>query len=172
MKKLVIVVAFLIASSASYAQSFFDKLEDMDGVDVVVVTKDAFEMLSKFKDIQLEGNQTMKVFSLIKELKELRVFTTDDSAIANKMDEMVSKLIKNNRLTELMRVKDDDSRVKIYVKTTKNKDYVSEVLMFVKGIEKKTKENVDSVIISLTGNIDVNKIAEITDTFVNETNKK
>jgi len=71
-----------------------------------------------------------------------------------------------------MRVKDDDSRVKIYVKTTKNKDYVSEVLMFVKGIEKKTKENVDSVIISLTGNIDVNKIAEITDTFVNETNKK
>ena len=144
----------------------------MDGVDVVVVTKDAFEMLSKFKDIQLEGNQTMKVFSLIKELKELRVFTTDDSAIANKMDEMVSKLIKNNRLTELMRVKDDDSRVKIYVKTTKNKDYVSEVLMFVKGIEKKTKENVDSVIISLTGNIDVNKIAEITDTFVNETNKK
>ena len=172
MKKLVIVVAFLIASSASYAQSFFDKLEDMDGVDVVVVTKDAFEMLSKFKDIQLEGNQTMKVFSLIKELKELRVFTTDDSAIANKMDEMVSKSIKNNRLTELMRVKDDDSRVKIYVKTTKNKDYVSEVLMFVKGIEKKTKENVDSVIISLTGNIDVNKIAEITDTFVNETNKK
>lgn len=172
MKKLVIVVAFLIASSASYAQSFFDKLEDMDGVDVVVVTKDAFEMLSKFKDIQLEGNQTMKVFSLIKELKELRVFTTDESSIANKMDEMVSKLIKNNRLTELMRVKDDDSRVKIYVKTTKNKDYVSEVLMFVKGIEKKTKENVDSVIISLTGNIDVNKIAEITDTFVNETNKK
>ena len=172
MKKLVIVVAFLIASSASYAQSFFDKLEDMDGVDVVVVTKDAFEMLSKFKDIQLEGNQTMKVFSLIKELKELRVFTTDESFIANKMDEMVSKLIKNNRLTELMRVKDDDSRVKIYVKITKNKDYVSEVLMFVKGIEKKTKENVDSVIISLTGNIDVNKIAEITDTFVNETNKK
>ncbi|MDB0026062.1 DUF4252 domain-containing protein [Polaribacter sp.] len=172
MKKLVIVVAFLIASSASYAQSFFDKLEDMDGVDVVVVTKDAFEMLSKFKDIQLEGNQTMKVFSLIKELKELRVFTTDESSIANKMDEMVSKSIKNNRLTELMRVKDDDSRVKIYVKTTKNKDYVSEVLMFVKGIEKKTKENVDSVIISLTGNIDVNKIAEITDTFVNETNKK
>ncbi|MDA9311896.1 DUF4252 domain-containing protein, partial [Polaribacter sp.] len=145
MKKLVIVVAFLIASSASYAQSFFDKLEDMDGVDVVVVTKDAFEMLSKFKDIQLEGNQTMKVFSLIKELKELRVFTTDESSIANKMDEMVSKSIKNNRLTELMRVKDDDSRVKIYVKTTKNKDYVSEVLMFVKGIEKKTKENVDSV---------------------------
>lgn len=172
MKKLVIVIAFLIASSASYAQSFFDKLEDMDGVDVVVVSKDAFEMLSKFKDIQLEGNQTMKVFSLIKELKELRVFTTDESAIANKMDEMVSKSIKNNRLKELMRVKDDDSRVKIYVKTTKNKDYVSEVLMFIKGIEKKTRENVDSVIISLIGNININKIAEITDTFVNETNKK
>ena len=53
---------------------------------------------------------------------------------------MVSKSIKNNRLTELMRVKDDDSRVKIYVKTTKNKDYVSEVLMFVKGLRRKQKK--------------------------------
>tara|TARA_B110000090_G_scaffold3722_1_gene3928 strand:+ start:664 stop:1182 length:519 start_codon:yes stop_codon:yes gene_type:complete len=172
MKKIIIVVAFLMASSASYAQSLFDTLEDMDGVDVVVVTKDAFEMLSKFKNIQIEGNQTMKIFSLIEELKELRVFTTDNSAIANKMDEMVSKAIKKNRLKELMRIKDDNSRVKIYVKTTKKKDYVSEVLMFVKGIDKKTKENVDSVIISLTGNIDVNKISEITDTFVKEVNKK
>ena len=172
MKKIIIVVAFLMASSASYAQSLFDTLEDMDGVDVVVVTKDAFEMLSKFKNIQIEGNQTMKIFSLIEELKELRVFTTDNSAIANKMDEMVSKAIKKNRLKELMRIKDDNSRVKIYVKTTKKKDYVSEVLMFVKGIDKKTKENVDSIIISLTGNIDVNKISEITDTFVKEVNKK
>ena len=168
MKKIIILVAFLVASTASYAQSFFDTLEDMDGVDVVVVTKDAFEMLSKFKSVNIEDNETMKVFSMIQELKELKVFTTNNAEIANKMDKLVTKAIKTQNLTELMRVKDDDSRVKIYVKASKNKDFVSEVLMFVKGINKKTKENVDSVIVSLTGNIDINKMSELADTFINK----
>ncbi|CAI8359266.1 MAG: Uncharacterised protein [Polaribacter sp. SA4-10] len=173
MKKIIIiVVAFLIASSASYAQSFFDTLEDMEGVDVVVVTKDAFEMLSKFQDIKIDGNQTMKVFSLINDLQELKIFTTNDANNANKMDKMVSKAIKVQKLTELMRVKEEDTRMKIYVKTTKNKSYVSEVLMFIKGVGKKTNKNIESIIISLTGNIDVQKISEITDTLVKESNRK
>ena len=172
MKKLVIVIVFLIASSVSYAQSFFDKLEYMEGVDMVVVTKDAFEMLSKFQDIKIEDNQTMKVFSLINDLQELKVFTTIDANNAKKMDQMVSQVIKEQKLTELMRVKDEDTRMKIYVKATKNKAYVSEVLMFVNGAGKKSNKNVESVIISLTGRIDIQKISEITDTLVNESNEK
>lgn len=172
MKKLVIVIVFLIASSVSYAQSFFDKLEYMEGVDMVVVTKDAFEMLSKFQDIKIEDNQTMKVFSLINDLQELKVFTTNDANNAKKMNQMVSQAIKEQKLTTLMRVKDEDTRMKIYVKTTKNKVYVSEVLMFVNGAGKKSNKNVESVIISLKGRIDIQKISEITDTLVNESNKR
>ena len=172
MKKLVVVIAFLIASSVNYAQSFFDKLEYMEGVDMVVVTKDAFEMLSKFQDIKIEDNQTMKVFSLINDLQELKVFTTNDANNVKKMDQMVSQVIKEQKLTELMRVKDEDTRMKIYVKATKNKAYVSEVLMFVNGAGKKSNKNVESVIISLTGRIDIQKISEITDTLVNESNEK
>jgi len=172
MKKLVIVIVFLIASSVSYAQSFFDKLEYMEGVDMVVVTKDAFEMLSKFQDIKIEDNQTMKVFSLINDLQELKVFTTNDANNAKKMNQMVSQASKEQKLTTLMRVKDEDTRMKIYVKTTKNKAYVSEVLMFVNGAGKKSNKNVESVIISLKGRIDIQKISEITDTLVNESNKR
>ncbi|RCS26935.1 DUF4252 domain-containing protein [Polaribacter sp. WD7] len=168
MKKIAILIALVVVPMITNAQSFFDDLEDMDGVDVVVVTKDAFEMLSKFKNIKVEGNETMEVFQMIQDLNELKVFSTDNSTIADKMDGMVKNLIKQKNLTELMRVKDDDSRVKIYVKSTSNKDYVSEVLMFVKGINKKTKENVDSVIVSLTGNIDINKMSKIADTFTKE----
>ena len=64
-----------------------------------------------------------------------------------------------------MRIKEDESRVKIYVKASKNKDYVSEVLMFVKGISKKTDKMSEAMIISLTGNIDINKMSELADTF-------
>ena len=114
----------------------------MNGVDMVVVTKDAFELISKFKDIKIDDNEGMKVFQMIQDLKEFKMFSTDDRSVADKMENMVNSAIKKQNLTQLMRIKEDDSRVKIYVKATKNKDYVSEVLMFVKGISKKTNRNV------------------------------
>ena len=114
----------------------------------------------------------MEVFSMVDNLKELKFFSTDDASIANQMEAMVKAAVKKSNLTELMRVKEDDSRVKIYVKSRKNKDYVSEVLMFVRGLNKKTKENVDSVIVSLTGNIDINKISRIADAYTKENKKR
>ena len=168
MKKVIILIALVIAPMLTNAQSFFDKLEDIDGIDMVVVTKDAFELISKFKDIKVDDNEGMKVFQMIQELKEFKMFSTDNLAVANKMETMVNAAIKKENLTQLMRIKQDDSRVKIYVKSTKNKDYVSEVLMFIKGISKKTNKASESVIVSLIGNIDINKMSDLADTFVNE----
>ncbi len=165
MKKIILLIAFVVAPMVTNSQSFFDKLEDMNGVDVVVVTKDAFELISKFKDIKIDDNEGMKVFQMIQELKEFKMFSTDDNAVADEMGIMVNTAIKKHNLTELMRIKEDDSRIKIYVKASKNKDYVSEVLMFVKGISKKTNKMSEAMVISLTGNIDINKMSELADTF-------
>jgi len=165
MKKIILLIAFVVAPIVTNAQSFFDTLEDMDGVDVVVVTKDAFELISKFQNINIEDNEGMKVFQMIQDLKEFKMFSTDDIVVANKMGTMVNTAIKKQKLTELMRIKEDESRVKIYVKASENKDYVSEVLMFVKGISKKTDKMSEAMIISLTGNIDINKMSELADTF-------
>jgi hypothetical protein len=165
MKKIILLIALVVAPMVTNAQSFFDKLEDMNGVDVVVVTKDAFELISKFKDIKIDDNEGMKVFQMIQELKEFKMFSTDDTSVADEMGTMVNTAIKKHNLTELMRIKEDDSRVKIYVKASKNKDYVSEVLMFVKGISKKTNKMSEAMVISLTGNIDINKMSELADTF-------
>jgi len=165
MKKIILLIALVVAPIVTNAQSFFDTLEDMDGVDVVVVTKDAFELISKFNNINIDDNEGMKVFQMIQDLKEFKMFSTDDIAVANKMGTMVNIAIKKQKLTELMRIKEDESRVKIYVKASKNKDYVNEVLMFVKGISKKTDKMSEAMIISLTGNIDINKMSELADTF-------
>jgi hypothetical protein len=147
------------------AQSFFDALEDMDGVDMVVVNKDMFELLSKFNPDKMKDNEAMQIFAMINDLKSFKMFSTDDSFIADKMEVMTNTAIKKNNLTELMRIKEDDSRIKIYVKSTKNKEYVSEVLMFIKGIDKQTKGISKSMIISLTGSIDINKMSDLADTF-------
>ncbi|WOC40098.1 DUF4252 domain-containing protein [Polaribacter sp. HL-MS24] len=172
MKKIILFIAVTLIPILSNAQSFFDQLEDMDNVDMVVITKDAFEILSKFENVQIENNEGMQIFKIIRDLNEFKMFSTKDVAIASKMDAMSKTAIKKQKLTELMRVKDEDSRIKIYVKATKNKDYVSEVLMFINDVEKNSTKKTEAVIVSLTGNIDVNKISELTDTFVNESNKK
>ena len=170
MNKIILLIALTVTSMVTNAQSFFDSLEDMDGVDMVVVNKDMFELLSKFGPDKMKDNEAIRIFTMIKDLKNLKVFSTDDAIIADKMETMANSAIKKHNLTELMRIKEDDSRVKIYVKSTKNKEYVSEVLMFIKGIDKQTKGISKSMIVSLTGNIDINKIAALADTFT-EKNK-
>ena len=172
MKKIILFITVTLLPLLSSAQSFFDQLEDMNNVDMVVITKDAFEILSKFENVQIENNQGMQIFNIIRDLNEFKMFSTDDATVANTMDAMSKKAIKKQNLTELMRVKDDDSRIKIYVKATKNKDFVSEVLMFIRDIDKNSMKNKEAVIVSLTGNIDINKISELTDTLVKESNKK
>ncbi|ARV14207.1 DUF4252 domain-containing protein [Polaribacter sp. SA4-12] len=171
MKKIAILIALVVAPMVTSAQSFFDTLEDMDGVDMVVVTKDAFELISKFKNIKIDDNEGMKVFQMIQDLKEFKMFSTNDAGIADKMDAMVQSAIKKQNLTQLMRIKEDGSRIKIYVKSTKNKDFVSEVLMFIKGLDKKTKGNSEAVVVSLTGSIDINKMSELADTFTSGNEK-
>jgi hypothetical protein len=165
MKKLITVLIFLTTSIVVNAQSLFDSLEDLNGVDMVVVTKDAFELISKFKNIAIDDNEGMKVFQMIQDLEEFKMFSTRDTQVANTMEDMVNTSIKKQKLTELMRVKDEGSRVKIYVKTTKKKEYVSEVLMFVKGLSKMTNKTSEALIVSLIGTIDVNKLSELADTF-------
>ena len=165
MKKTILLLLFVTTPIVLTAQSLFDSLEDLKGVDMVVVTKDAFDLISKFKNIKIEDNEGMKVFEMIQDLKEFKMFSTNDAKVATIMGELVNTSIKNQNLTELMRIKDDTSRVKIYVKTTKNKDFVSEVLMFVKGLGKKTNKVSEAVIVSLIGSIDINKISELADTF-------
>ena len=170
MKKIIILIAFIVAPMFANAQSIFDSLEDMDGVDMVIVTKDAFELLNKFKskDIKSDGNEVMQAFEIINDLKEFKMFSTNNIEIASKMEKMVNSSIKNSNLTQLMRIKQDDSRIKIYVKATKNKDYVSEVLMFIKGIDKESKGVSEAMVMSLTGNIDINKMSDFTDKIVKE----
>lgn len=167
MKKIVFILAFIVTSSVTFGQSIFDKLEDLDEVSSVVVTKDMFVLLEKFPDAKSDD---MEVFNIAKGLNELKIFSSEDAQVALKMDEMVNSAIKASNLTQLMRVKDKDSRVKIYVKATKNKDLVSEVLMFVKNTDSNNKSN--SVIISLTGEIDVNKLSKIAEKYSDKDKEK
>ena len=166
MKKTILLIAIAITSTITYGQSTFDKLEDMDCVMSVVISKNAFKILSKFNfESENEGNEMTEVFKMVENLNEFKTFSTKIPEIATQMENMVKKAVRAQKLTELMRLKEDNSKVWIYVKTTSNKDLVSEVLMLVKGIDKQTNGMSEALIVSLRGIIDINKMSTLVDTF-------
>ena len=162
MKKLILIfVIALMPALVSAQNSIFDKFENMDEVTTVIVTPEAFKMISKFKG---SGPEAQEYVEMVSGLTSFRVFTTENLEIAGEMKDVVSKYLKSTKLTELMRVKDKDAHVKIYVREGKDEDHVSELLMFVSDME--DAANQEAVILSLTGNIDLNKIAKLTDAHI------
>ena len=171
MKKIIVLIALVIAPAVSFGQSIFDKLENMDEVSSFIINKDAFQLLQKFGGNMGGDSEAVEVFKMIQNLNELKVFKTNDAKVSKTMESMVKSAIKNSNLTELMRMKDKESRVKIYVKTGSKKDFVSEVLMYVNGISRVTEGVAESAVVSLTGMIDINKLSSLADKFSNEGKK-
>ena len=153
----IILAAVLVMSVwMAKAQSQFDKFEDIEGVTSVIVNQKAFALMSK---IGSESDE--EYLSLIQNIESLKVFATESLEVAQQMEAEVKKYLSSGKLEELMRVKDGGSNVIIYVKEGKSEDYVKELFMFVKdGGENSDKE---SVIISLTGDIDLKQIAKLTE---------
>lgn len=171
MKKIIVLIALVIAPAVSFGQSMFDKLENMEDVSSFIVNKDAFQLLQKFGGNMGGDSEAVEIFKMVQNLNELKVFKTNSVKVAKEMESMVNKSVSSSKLTELMRFKDKGSRAKIYVKANGNKDTVSEVLMFVSGVSEMTEGNAESVVVSLTGEIDINKLSSLADRFSKEGKK-
>ena len=156
MKNIYFLMLFLAAPFLSQAQDAFDKFEDIDEVTTVVVSKSMFKLMSSFNSDT--DPETQEYMEMIKTIDGLRVYVTENQDIAREMKEVATKYIKSSKLTELMRVTDKDANVKIYVKQGRDEDHVKELLMFVSD-----KEDKQTVLMSLMGDIDLNKVALLTE---------
>jgi len=164
-KKLMIAFAIAILPLFTFAQSVFDKFEDMDEVSAVVVNQRAFHLLGQI-GVNSDDKEAQEYISLVKKLNSLKVFATENASVASEMKAKVASYLKSSKqLSELMRVKDKDGNVKIYIKEGKDKDHVSELFMFVDGISKHMEaedRKPEAVIVVITGDIDLNKISALT----------
>jgi hypothetical protein len=173
MKKLILLFALIALPLTTFAQSsIFEKFEDMDDVSTVVFTKEAFKLAARFQ-VGEEGKQFM---DMVRGLESLKVFTTEKPEVAAQMNSVVKKYLSSSKLTELMRVKDDDTNVFFYIREGKDEDHVKELLMFVNGVGKYTKQSdspvkAESVILSLTGDINLNTISDLINSHVPEGGK-
>lgn len=161
MKKIIVIafVPFLVNAQTST----FDKFDGNEEVTTIVVSKKMFELMAQFGG---SSGEAKEYTDMVGGLSGLKVFITEDNNIALDMQKTVEKYLKSSRLTELMRVNDKDANVRIYIKEGKDEDHVKELLMFVNGIGKHFEgenRSAEALIFSLTGDIDLNKIAELTE---------
>ena len=171
MKNLILIVAFLITTSTSMAQGIFDKFEDLDGVTSVVVNQKMFKMLATM-GVDIEDPEAQEYVNMANNITGFKVFTTGDQNISADMNATVQKYLKKSDLEELMRIKDGDQTVNFYVKEGKDENHVKELLMFINGLKEMTKgqnieingqkREIETVILSLTGDIDLRQISRLT----------
>ncbi|WP_036385517.1 DUF4252 domain-containing protein [Muricauda sp. MAR_2010_75] len=163
MKRNILIVLIAVLPLSGFSQSLFDRFEDMDDVTSVVVNKSMFNLLAKI-DVEVDDPEARDFMDIASSLQSLKVFTTDNESIGSDMKSSVNSYLKSSKMEELMRVKDKDANVKFYIKQGRDDNHVSELLMLVSDIKEIEADGrkIETVLLSLTGDIDLNKINSLT----------
>ncbi len=157
MRTIFLSVLFVLMASPLFAQGAFDKFDGQDDVTSVIVNKKMFEMMSKVK-VDASDKEMQQYHRLIKKLDNLKVFTTKSARVEAEMKATAERYMKTANLEELMRVNDNGRSIKILVKSGAKDTQIRELLMFIDG-----GKGEDSVLMSLTGDFDLNEISVLTD---------
>lgn len=158
MKKFIITLVIALVATPFFAQSAFDKFDGQDDVTSIVVNRKMFDLMSKVK-VDASDKETQQYMNLIKKLDNLKVFTTSSSRATGEMKSAAEKYIRTAGLEELMRVNDSGKNIKILVKSGASDSQIKELLMFIEGGSRSN----ETVLMSLTGNFDLNEISILTD---------
>ncbi len=166
MKKIIILSLLAFLPIVTFGQDIFDKYEDSDQVTFVAMQPKMFQMLGKMS-VSSDDPEAADFFKLVNSITSFKVITTENSKISKDIDVWVTTRLKSSAYEELMRVKDGGSDVKFYVKEGKDADHVKELLMFVTGLQEANIDidgrKIETVLLSLTGDINLQEIAKLTD---------
>lgn len=124
--KLFLVIATLCHTISLTAQSIFDNLEKNEEIHTLIVHKKMFDLLS---EINSNNAQDEDFKEIIKDLKELKVFTAKNEKAKQQIQQEISKYLTSNSLSELMKVKNNSGKVNFYARNNSKKGYTSELLI-------------------------------------------
>lgn len=151
------------------AQDIFEKYNDNSEVTYVSIKPKMFQMIANM-GINVDDPEAKAYMDMVKSITSFKTLVTDNKNISADITKWVKS--RSSALEELMEVKDEGSEVKFYVKEGKDSNHVKELLIFVNGINKVMKESVEingeqrrieTVVVSLTGDINLNEISKLTE---------
>ncbi|MEM8999302.1 MAG: DUF4252 domain-containing protein [Bacteroidota bacterium] len=162
-----ITVLFCILLSAQlYAQSMFDKFEDSDDIGSVTINRGMLDIAAAMM-AKSDDEDSKEFAEIVENINSIKVFISEDEVASDQMQAAMAEYAKSSALEELMKVKDDDTFLRFYIKNGKNGNRIEELLMFMTGIDhqKKGKDApyFETVLLTMTGEIDLSKVGTLTD---------
>ena len=143
--------SFQATAQADVIASFFEEHEENEDFTIVHISSKMFQMIAKLPSDDMEE----EVRDVIRDLKGLRIMTTEENP--NEHYNALSKKLNFSEYEELMKIRDEETNVRIMIKED-SADKINELLLLVGGEE-------EFVLISFIGNIDINKIAQLSGTI-------
>jgi hypothetical protein len=170
MKKQSLIILFvLFISFWGNSQTIFEQYADSDDVTLVSISPKMFKMLGQMS-ISVDDPEAQEFLEMVTQINNFKVLICSKEEISNEMLAWVNKEVKKNNLEQLMSVKDAEADVTFYVKEGSKENYVEQLLMYVN--EKKPSNGnslnvngrqIESILLMLEGNIDLNQISKLTD---------
>lgn len=145
MKKLIVTLIVMLVPVLFYAQGAFDKFNDVDGIDVIVVDKSMIDLAGEMKVGKDEQDLVTKFTD---GLDNLKVYSTEVKKYKKQLKAAVKDYLRDNNMKALVSVKDDGEEVKVYAKQTAGSDTLDEVLVFVDS-----GDGDETLVVTFTGKV-------------------
>jgi len=160
MKKLVLSIIALAFATSTFAQKAFDKYIDSDNVGTLTINKSMLGIVASMSANE-KSKEARDFVDLAENINEIKVYISENRAASVDMKQTVKSYLKKSSMEELMRVRDEDAQVDFYVKSTNNNNVVSQLFMFVTGIDNKNDKTPETVLITMNGKIELDKIGAL-----------
>lgn len=165
MKKLLIIILCACAPILGNSQSIFDKFEDSEGIGSVTINNGMLDIAARMM-ADNKDEESQDFVAIAKSINNIKIFMSEDKGASADMTATMKQYVKSSKLEELMKVRDGDTNLRFYIRKGKDDDHVSELLMFVTGIEEKKNKHSDfhfeTVLLTMTGDIDLTKVGSLT----------
>lgn len=162
MRKIIILVFLMALPLVTFGQNIFEKYADNEDVAYVSIKPRMFKMLASM-GIDSDDPEAKEFLKMVNSITSFKTIATSNAKISADLQKWVGK--RSNDLEELMQVREGSTRMMFYVRSGSSDTQVKELLMFITGIEDKVKlsdTEINTVVVSLTGDIDLNQISKLT----------
>ena len=168
MKKTSLLLILLLSINFLSAQTVFDQYQKNPEASYLSVSPKMFEMLGKL-NINTDDAKMNGFIEMVQNMESFKVLSTQDQEIAQDMENWLNKEIDQTELETVMNLSEDQVKVQFCVVPGSDETKVDRLVMFVKGAQQYADQegldlsNLDFILLSIEGSIDLNQVAVLTE---------
>jgi 23S rRNA pseudoU1915 N3-methylase RlmH len=108
-------------------------------------------------DLNSKDKEIQEYVNLIQNLKEIKIFKTNNTAMGDELNKDAESYAKKNKLEELMRVRDGEKKISFLFKPGKSDDQISQLFMHINGMD----DDNETIVIIIDGLIDLKQVSRL-----------